>query len=520
VWVNGDIGVDTPTCGPAESPCKTLNYTIGELFSVENLTYVEISLQSNIIQEVCDYGDALSPMIIHINGYQNTIKASTIAIPKVEYVHTWFDSSTLEGYTMAFMYCTITQSEIHEFKAQEIQPELTLTASHVIDSFVVFPSLNISETVFSNSPITTPFDGRCDITNSNFTGTTSASALLCGRITISNCVFNGNYGKFGGAINVFQFAYILDTLIFNNSAILGGGIYSQGIISLDNTEIVENQASQAGGGLYFYGSQADIECLDSVTIANNYAEVGGGMMILDGEFSSNVEGSGQMCLLQGNTASNGGGAIYINSSSASLVDFVITENSAPSGAGIFSIASALNLSSVTINGNIGGGIYSQDSPVIFVLSRFVNNSDTAGASLDVKLQNSSSYITSWDQVYVSAERAFACDDCVGKLCSAGSSCSDCSHGCITMGTKAICVESQFGCVHGECETIKDKSPTCLCDERYTGDLCDEHMRLSSKWENAMFIIIFGVGCTLTLVVVVAFIVRLHRHRAQYQPLLR
>lgn len=40
-------------------------------------------------------------------------------------------------------------------------------------------------------------------------------------------------------------------------------------------QILGNTASQAGGGLYFYGPQADIECMDTVLIASNNAEVSG-----------------------------------------------------------------------------------------------------------------------------------------------------------------------------------------------------------------------------------------------------
>lgn len=64
LWVNGDDGVDNPTCGPAEAPCKTLNYVVGELYKRENQSYVEVSLQSNIIYEECGYGDASSSVII------------------------------------------------------------------------------------------------------------------------------------------------------------------------------------------------------------------------------------------------------------------------------------------------------------------------------------------------------------------------------------------------------------------------------------------------------------------------
>lgn len=67
---------------------------------------------------------------------------------------------------MSFTYCTITQSVVYGLVEQQdqTQPALTLDASHAIDSNITFHTLNISETLFSNSPISTPIDGACDIT--------------------------------------------------------------------------------------------------------------------------------------------------------------------------------------------------------------------------------------------------------------------------------------------------------------------------------------------------------------------
>ena len=64
-WINGDDGVDNSTCGPAGSPCKSLFYVVNEIYRDNNLSYVEIELQSNLLYETCEVTHAfLSTVII------------------------------------------------------------------------------------------------------------------------------------------------------------------------------------------------------------------------------------------------------------------------------------------------------------------------------------------------------------------------------------------------------------------------------------------------------------------------
>eukprot|EP00026_Physarum_polycephalum_P006031 Phypoly_transcript_06071.p1 GENE.Phypoly_transcript_06071~~Phypoly_transcript_06071.p1 ORF type:complete len:359 (+),score=19.63 Phypoly_transcript_06071:731-1807(+) len=356
-----------------------------------------------------------------------------------------------------------------------------------------------------------------NIRGSNFTGTLSTSALTCGSSSIRNSAFFGNHGVLGGALNVIQFAYIGYSSISDNSAEYGGGIYSQGIISLDNVEIRANNASESGGGIYFYGPQTNLECVDTVRIQNNYAQIGAGLGISSTGFTSNTEGAGQSCVVQGNVATTAGGAFYVNNSVASIMDFRISDNVSPIGAGIFSVASEVNLRTITTTENVGGGLHAVNSAVVLIFATFFNNTSPSGEHVDVRLHNSSSRLAHWARVSLSSVSAFACDDCSAKLCSAGSSCSDCRRACITMGHQAVCVDNQFECVHGICDLMRDKSPECKCEKHYKGDLCDQK---PSQWENVLFIAAFVAGCAITIGLVVAFIVRLHQRRAAYLPLLK
>jgi hypothetical protein len=84
----------------------------------------------------------------------------------VEYIHAWIDSSTLSGHILSFSHCTVTASVIYGVIEQgdEDKPELTLDGCHITNSNSTFHTLNISTTAFFNSPLTTPLDGKCDIT--------------------------------------------------------------------------------------------------------------------------------------------------------------------------------------------------------------------------------------------------------------------------------------------------------------------------------------------------------------------
>jgi predicted outer membrane repeat protein len=120
-------------------------------------------------------------------------------------------------------------------------------------------------------------------------------------------------------------------------------------------------------------------------------------MVVSEEFSSNMDEMVETCVLRGNQAHTSGGGIYVNASSVSINDFLISDNISPIGgkksrlvvfiiinilmsisAGLYSTKSLLNLSSVTVNGNLGGGLHSLNSSVILISSKFSNNSDSFG----------------------------------------------------------------------------------------------------------------------------------------------
>ncbi len=142
-------------------------------------------------------------------------------------------------------------------------------------------------------------------------------------LAISDCVFDGNQATHGGAIYASQ----LD-------------------MSIANTELVDNVASDDGGGL-FAAQGTDLD-LNSVTIHGNQASRGGGawfeeQVVLGGSFADNIgdEGGGvylrggslEAATIEENLASVSGGGAQLDQA-ASLLGGTVQLNLAPSGGGV------------------------------------------------------------------------------------------------------------------------------------------------------------------------------------------
>ena len=122
----------------------------------------------------------------------------------------------------------------------------------------------------------------------------------------ANCAFSGSGGgaiyfdgSGGGSLNLYG-----GTIAWNYSAALGGGIYVKaGTVNISNA-ISYNGANQEGGGVYLYGSGANVE-MTGGKINGNYGSSGGGVYN-KGEF--NMKG-GLIADNQRDTNRNGG-AVY------------------------------------------------------------------------------------------------------------------------------------------------------------------------------------------------------------------
>lgn len=176
-------------------------------------------------------------------------------------------------------------------------------------------------------------------------------------------------GQDGGGLDNEQVATLGGVTVQNNAAQqnLGGGIYSDGRLSMNRGSLSENQANTAGG--------LDNEhqaALTNVNVSGNRAGGGGGLGN-DGTSLSVTGGS-----ITRNTAEVGGG-VYNNQGTASFDGTSITGNGAAGGGGIISF-DALNLTEVqlgtTTHPNMafqGGGLLTDRTGATIVRSTIEGN---------------------------------------------------------------------------------------------------------------------------------------------------
>jgi len=184
--------------------------------------------------------------------------------------------------------------------------------------------------------------GELEVLNSKFIGNSAgygggAIQEESGKATIYNCEFRENiaHGWGGGAIN-------------DPSHYVGG-------LSVSNSQFYQNSADGALYGTIGYGG-----AISSITNANIRNSIFEGNMALDGgaiasyagdDFTMTVEG----CYLNGNTASNTGGAIYTRSPLTVKGDIII-KNKAANGGGIYWIGTAPTITRSLIFGNTPNNI--------------------------------------------------------------------------------------------------------------------------------------------------------------------
>lgn len=155
---------------------------------------------------------------------------------------------------------------------------------------------------------------------------------------------------------------ISDTLIQNNRAALGGGLYASslaGSLRLTGVTIAENLAQHVrdrtgefdhgeGGGLYI--AAHDYAIADSLIIDNVAEEDGGGIYIAS--FGETIEDINHTAIAR-NTAEQGGG-IYMRGGEVRIVNVTISSNQAALGSAIYNDVEsglALTLWYTTISNN-------------------------------------------------------------------------------------------------------------------------------------------------------------------------
>ena len=228
--------------------------------------------------------------------------------------------------------------------------------------------------------------------------------------TMNDGVISDNSDWYGGGVLVGQSSHVNEPsdwcmFIFNdgeisgNTSTFGGGIHAQwnGIIEMNGGTISDNLA-YAGGGVMLSTANNDNHVSFTMTggkiINNNVngAQYGGGGLAVLGDRSSIaavIDGSNATTppLIQGNTAGNIGGGIYLHSNSLTVSGAEILDNVATKdGGGIYvndDAKAVLTVGETEISGNTsnanGGGIY-------------VSKGGTATINSDVKIANNAAIV--------------------------------------------------------------------------------------------------------------------------------
>ena len=173
-------------------------------------------------------------------------------------------------------------------------------------------------------------------------------------VALNHLVVTGGKGTYGGGISNYGTLTVAGCLVEANGASYGGGLYNGGgKLTLTDSAVAGNTASDQGGGIYNTGT---------LTIA--------------------------ACDVFENGA-NSGGALYHHSGTASLTNSLLRENrSKYNGGGICAGSGTMTLTNCTVAANsagefyAGGGVYSGAKNVFFYNTLVVQN--VAGAGNDIR----------------------------------------------------------------------------------------------------------------------------------------
>ena len=96
-----------------------------------------------------------------------------------------------------------------------------------------------------------------------------------GVLTVKDCTITGNFAGWGGGIYNDGTLTVMDSTISDNWAFAGGGIYNFGALTVSSSTISDNEVEYGGGGIINEGASG-MTLIDS-TVTNNSAGWAGGI---------------------------------------------------------------------------------------------------------------------------------------------------------------------------------------------------------------------------------------------------
>lgn len=267
----------------------------------------------------------------------------------------------------------------------DIRRSMTITGAGAATTTVLAEATPNDRIFHVQSPGTTPIQvtiSGLTLSKGNVTEVKGGGAVLNerARLGLEDVVIKGNRsGTYGGGVTTLRDSVlsISGSTISGNHAGYGGGVYSEGLITIENTTIQENTADTIGGGINSnpFNPSRDYLYIIGSTIAGN--QTGGN--------SAGVISSGSLTIKTSKIENNGGTGLTIDAGSNAAVFYSqITSNqsiSSGSGNGIESHGS-LSLFYSTIEKNASIGLLVTDGSTAVIEGTTVNSNAKDGLKVE------------------------------------------------------------------------------------------------------------------------------------------
>jgi hypothetical protein len=234
-----NTGTDTPNCGAAGSPCKTIKHALA-LASSNDTILVE-----------GQYAESLTvAKSVTITGVRGNASRIGLGIPPTAVI----DGVGTDRVFTINSGVTVTMSNL------TIQ-----NAKSTADGAAI---ANLGTLIMSNSKIQNNSLGKFG--HEKCQPCEGGGISNQGTMTLTNVRVSGNSANGGGSGGI---------LIFSHPADLGGGIYNSGTLTVADSTIESNIAGSSGGGIFnAIGGKVRIS---NSTISKNTASTGGGIPNVD-----------------------------------------------------------------------------------------------------------------------------------------------------------------------------------------------------------------------------------------------
>ncbi len=241
----------------------------------------------------------------------------------------------------------------------DVTTEMTISGTGAANTIVQASTCN---------PVTLP--GGCTPATYRVFNVTSSGNLTLANLTAQ---YGAAGSEYGGGVYSDGTLTVIGSIISGNSANYGGGIYSyyDTLLTVTDSTVSGNSAASHGGGIYT-GDGATLTVTHS-TVSGNSAATNGGGILSTGTLT--VIGS----TLSGNSAKYGGGLFDDGTQPGWVINSTFSGNSAATfGSGIYNTGSTLTVTNSTLSGNTSG-VFSGSLYIYGVLN--LNNSIVANSSI-------------------------------------------------------------------------------------------------------------------------------------------